>query len=235
MNLCYSLKNSAVRLIVKVALLEDDLILNDTLCDILSDAMFNVFPYFSIKDAEDALFEQRFDVIILDVNLPDGCGFNVAKNIRQCGNGTPIIFLTSQSSAESVMLGFDSGGDDYLKKPFEPAELIVRLKNLIRRSFYHMASELISLNKDISYDPIKQQLLNNHQQSISLHSKELEVLKLLISKRGQVVTYDDLFTELWGYGNDPGMDALRAHIKNLRQKVPSLVIETIRSFGYRLA
>lgn len=219
---------------MKVALLEDDLILNDTLCDILNDEMFDVFPYFSLKDAEDALFEYRFDVIILDVNLPDGCGFDVAKNMRQQGNGTPIIFLTSQSSAESVTLGFESGGDDYLKKPFEPAELIVRLKNLIRRSFFHASSELIILNKDISFDPFKQQLLNKHQQIISLHSKELEVLKLLIAKRGQVVTYDDLFTELWGYGNDPGMDALRAHIKNLRQSVPSLVIETIRSFGYRL-
>lgn len=219
---------------MKVALLEDDLLLNDTLCDILGGEMFDVSPYFSLRDAEDAFFEQRFDAIILDVNLPDGCGFDVAKNIRLHGIGTPILFLTSQNSAESVAFGFESGGDDYLKKPFEPAELIARLKNLIRRSFFHTSSALIVLNDDYSFDPLKEQILDANYQTIPLLSKELEAFKLLLTRRGHIVTYDDFFTELWGYENDPGFDALRAHIKNLRKRVPSLTIETIRSFGYRL-
>lgn len=220
---------------MKVALLEDDLILNDTLCDILGGERFDVSPYFFLKDAEDALFEQRFDAIILDINLPDGCGFDLAKSLRLRGIGTPILFLTSQNSADSVALGFESGGDDYLKKPFEPTELIARLKNLIRRSFFHASSALISLNEYYFFDPLKEQILDADHQNILLHSKELEALKLLIAKRGQIVTYDDFFTELWGYGNDLGFNALRAHIKNLRKRVPYLTIETIRSFGYRLA
>ncbi|MGZ5207732.1 MAG: response regulator transcription factor [Sulfuricurvum sp.] len=220
---------------MKVALLEDDLILNDTLCDILRSERFDVFPYFFLKDAEDALFEQRFDVIILDVNLPDGCGFDLAKSLRSLQIGTPILFLTSEKSPQSVALGFESGGDDYLKKPFEPTELIARLKNLIRRSFFHTSSALISLNEYYFFDPLKEQVLDAEHQTILLHFKELEALKLLIAKRGCLVTYDDFFTELWGYGNDLGLDALRAHIKNLRKALPNLEIGTIRSIGYRLA
>ncbi|HQT37767.1 MAG TPA: response regulator transcription factor, partial [Sulfuricurvum sp.] len=186
-------------------------------------------------NAQDSLFENRFDIIILDVNLPDGNGFDLAKSVRSMGIGTPILFLTSDGSAESVTLGFESGGDDYLKKPFEPSELIARLKNLIRRSFFHTSSSLITLNNDYSFDPFKQQILDTSYQTIPLLSKELEAFKLLLTKRGHIVTYEDFFTELWGYGNDPGFDALRAHIKNLRKRLPSLTIETIRSIGYRFA
>jgi DNA-binding response OmpR family regulator len=220
---------------VKLALVEDDLLLNDTVSDILSAEGFEVTPYFSFKDAQIALYENRFTAVILDVNLPDGNGFDLAKEMRCNDIGTPILFLTAQSSAEAVALGFESGGDDYLKKPFEPTELIARLKNLIRRSFFHTSSALISLNEYYFFDPLKEQILDADHQSISLHSKELEALKLLIAKRGQIVTYDDFFTELWGYGNDLGFDALRAHIKNLRKALPNLEIETIRSIGYRLA
>lgn len=218
---------------MKLALVEDDLLLNDTVCDILSAEGFEVTPCFSFKDAEIALYENRFTAVILDVNLPDGCGFDLAKTIRRNEIGTPILFLTAQNSAEAVALGFESGGDDYLKKPFEPAELIARLKNLIRRSFFHTASALISLNKYYFFDPLKEQVLDADHQTIFLHSKEREALKLLIAKRECLVTYDDFFTELWGYGNEPGLDALRAHIKNLRKALPNLEIETIRSIGYR--
>jgi len=220
---------------VKLALIEDDLLLSDTVGDILSDEGFEITPYFSFKDAQIALYENRFTAIILDVNLPDGNGFDLAKELRCNTIGTPILFLTAQSSAEAVALGFESGGDDYLKKPFEPTELIARLKNLIRRSFFHASSALISLNEYYFFDPLKEQIFDTDHQSILLHSKELEALKLLIAKRGCLVTYDDFFTELWGYGNDFGVNALRAHIKNLRKRVPYLTIETIRSFGYRLA
>ncbi len=220
---------------MKLALIEDDLLLSDTVSDILSVEGFEVTPYFSFKDAQIALYENRFTAVILDVNLPDGNGFDLAKEMRCNDIGTPILFFTAQSSADSVALGFESGGDDYLKKPFEPTELIARLKNLIRRSFFHASSTLISLNEYYFFDPLKEQVLDTNHQTILLHFKELEALKLLIAKRGGLVTYNDFFTELWGYGNDLGFDALRAHIKNLRKALPNLEIETIRSIGYRLA
>lgn len=220
---------------MKLALIEDDLILSDTINDILSAENFDIFSFFSFTNAQDSLFENRYDIIILDVNLPDGNGFDLAKSVRSMGIGTPILFLTSDNSTESVTLGFESGGDDYLKKPFEPSELIARLKNLIRRSFFHTSSALVALNDDYSFEPLKEQILDANYQTIPLLSKELEVFKLLLTKRGHIVTYEDFFTELWGYGNDPGFDALRAHIKNLRKRLPSLTIETIRSIGYRFA
>ena len=220
---------------MKLALIEDDLLLSDTVSDILSVEGFEVTPYFSFKDAQIALYENRFTAVILDVNLPDGNGFDLAKEMRCNDIGTPILFLTAQSSAEAVALGFESGGDDYLKKPFEPAELIARLKNLIRRSFFHAPSPLIAVGNNYLFDTLAQRIVTADNTEIFLHTKELEVLKLFLRKRGQVVTYDDFFDTLWGYGNNPGFDALRAHVKNLRKALPALEIDTIRSVGYRLA
>lgn len=219
---------------MKLALIEDDLILSDTLNDIFSAENFDVFPIFSFIDAQDTLFENRFDIIIMDVNLPDGDGFTLAKFVRDMGIGTPILFLTSEDSAESVVSGFQSGGDDYLKKPFEPTELLARIQNLLRRSFLPHHSNLIVLSNNFVFDSMKQILLTSDGKSITLHTKELQALKLLLAKKGQIVTYNEFFDTLWGYGNDPGIDALRAHIKNLRKTLGDIKIETIRLIGYRL-
>lgn len=220
---------------MKLALIEDDLLLSDTVSDILSAEGFEIFPFFSFDNAETALYEERFDMVVLDVNLPDGNGFELAEMMRRNAIGTPILFLTSQSSAEAVALGFESGGDDYLKKPFEPAELIARLKNLTRRSFFHTSSSFVSFGKHYFYDPLSQKIMTAEGKVITLHTKELSVLKLFLIKSTEIVTYEEFFEELWGIGNEPGFDALRAHIKNLRKALPNLEIETIRSIGYRLA
>ncbi|MCX6075200.1 MAG: response regulator transcription factor [Campylobacterales bacterium] len=220
---------------MKLALIEDDLILSDTINDILRGENFDIFPFFSFDSAQDFLFENHVDIIILDINLPDGNGFDLAKSLRSLKIGTPILFLTSEKSPQSVALGFESGGDDYLKKPFEPTELVARIKNLIRRSFLPQRSPHIAINDTLFFDPIKECIINVFGEIMALHTKELETLKLLLAKKGKIVTYDEFFTTLWGYGNDPGLDALRAHIKNLRKALPTLEIETIRSLGYRLA
>ena len=220
---------------MKLALIEDDLILSDTLNDIFSAENFDISPIFSFIDAQDLLFENRFDMIVMDVNLPDGNGFDLARSLRERGVGTPILFLTSDGSAESVAFGFKSGGDDYLKKPFEPTELVARIKNLLRHSFLPLRSDLIVLSDTFFFDPIRQQTLTSDGKSVALHTKELEALKLLLAKKGQLVSYDEFFDALWGYGNDPGIDALRAHIKNLRRALGDIEIETVRSIGYRLA
>lgn len=220
---------------MQLALIEDDLILNDTINDILSDENFDIFPFFSFESGCNFLFENHVDVIILDINLPDGNGFDLARLLRSLNIGTPILFLTSEKSAQSVALGFESGGDDYLKKPFEPTELVARIKNLIRRTFLPQRSPFIAINETLFFDPIKESVIDDCGKRIALHTKELETLKLLLTKKGQIVTYDEFLATLWGYGNDLGLDALRAHIKNLRKALPTLEIETIRSMGYRLA
>lgn len=220
---------------MKLALIEDDLILSDTLTDIFNAENFDVFPFFFFTDAQDALFENRFDIIIMDVNLPDGNGFELAKSVRNMGIQTPILFLTSEDSAQSVSFGFKSGGDDYLKKPFEPTELVARIKNLLRRSFLPLRCELIPLSGTFFFDSIKQQVFTAESKLVSLHTKELEALKLLLAKKGQIVPYNDFFDALWGYANEPSIDALRAHIKNLRKTLGDVEIDTVRLIGYRLA
>lgn len=218
----------------QIALIEDDLVLSDTICDILNSSEVSVTQLFNIQNATNILYEQSFDIIILDVMLPDGDGFIFAKEIRSSGNLTPILFLTSLANASSVKIGFDSGGDDYLKKPFDTAELVARVFNLIRRSFFHSNTNLIAIDSIYSFDPLKEKLIAGNTE-IELHSKEIAILKLLLKKRGQTVLYDEIFTNAWNFEDEPTFETLRTHIKNIRHKAKELNIQTVRSFGYRLA
>lgn len=219
----------------KIALIEDDLILSDTVFDILVEHEYSVRQLFSILDARDAIYEERFDLIILDITLPDGNGFDYAKELRSDGVSTPILFLTSRADSHSVSIGFESGGDDYVKKPFEPIELLARIDNLIRRSFFHTKSKYINIDDNYKFEPIKDVVYTTNNQPIQLYTKEIGIVKLLIERKGQIVTYDDFFVSVWNYDEEPTFETLRAHIKNLRHKMPLLNIDTVRTVGYRLA
>lgn len=219
----------------KIALVEDDMILSDTVQEILQRQGYSVKQLFCVTDATDALYEEKFDLLILDVTLPDGDGFSFARELRSGGFSTPILFLTSLGDSYSLQKGFDSGGDDYVKKPFEPMELVARIENLIRRSFFHADTNLIQIDDNYRFDPIKECVYTNSNEQIPLYTKELGIIKLLLERIGQIVSYDDFFGAVWSYDEEPTFETLRAHMKNLRHKMPLLQIETVRTIGYRLA
>jgi len=217
---------------MKILLLEDDIGLADIISEYLED---NNFELDLVYDGEDALshaYENRYDLYIFDVNVPAIKGFNLLKILRDNGDATPTIFVTSLNDIDDVSKGFESGADDYLKKPFELAELLLRIKNIQKRSFTQKRSIVIQIDDDVIFD-IDTELLHIGQKSISLPQKELKLLKYFLQHPNEIVTFENLYEVLWDYDETPSSESLRAHIKNLRKYFTKNMIQNLRGLGYR--
>jgi DNA-binding response OmpR family regulator len=140
--------------------------------------------------------------------------------------------VTSLNDIDDVSKGFESGADDYLKKPFELAELLLRIKNIQKRSFTQKRSTMIQIDKNITFD-IDTELLHTGEESVSLPQKELKLLKYFLKHPNEVVTFESLYDVVWDYDETPSSESLRAHIKNLRKHLTKDMIQNLRGLGYR--
>ena len=215
---------------MKILLLEDDLILNEIIEEYLISQEHEVITAFSGNEAQDYLYSQTFDLLILDVNVPFVSGFELLKELRTQNIKTPTIFITSLNMVEDMQKGFDSGCDDYLKKPFELKELDLRINN-IKRLFNITPKELINISKDIFLD-IQNLLIIKNNQKIHLAKKECEVLQYLINS-SKTVSIEELSLNLWAYEDTPNDSTIRTYIKNLRKILGEEKIINIRGVGYR--
>ncbi len=217
---------------MKILLLEDDIALSDIISEYLQD---NHFELDHVYDGEEALsnaYETRYDLYIFDVNVPAIKGFDLLKILRENGDATPTIFVTSLNDIDDVSKGFESGADDYLKKPFELAELLLRIKNIQKRSFTQQRSTIIQIDENITFD-IDTELLHTAKESVSLPQKELKLLKHFLQHPNEIITFEDLYKVLWDYDETASSESLRAHIKNLRKHFTTDMIQNLRGLGYR--
>ncbi|EAK0951903.1 response regulator transcription factor [Campylobacter lari] len=219
----------------KILLLEDDLSLNEIINEALSDEGFKVSCVYDAQEALEKAYEENFDLWIFDVKVPKGNGFEVLKELRESAKNTPAVFLTSLSMLDDVKQGFLSGCDDYIKKPFDVDELIIRVKNIIKRNFSHQKEDLILLSssKNISFDPINKTLYQN-EEIINLTNKEKELLALLLKKRPHFVNIETIFDEIWSLDEEPVIMSLRVYIKNLRKILGKDLIINQRNIGYAI-
>ncbi|AJD04208.1 response regulator transcription factor [Campylobacter lari] len=219
----------------KILLLEDDLSLNEIISDALSDEGFKVSCVYDAQEALENAYEKNFDLWIFDVKVPKGNGFEILKELRESGKNTPAIFLTSLSMLDDVKQGFSSGCDDYIKKPFDVDELIIRVKNIIKRNFSHQKEDLILLSssKNISFDPLDKTLYQN-KTIINLTNKEKELLSLLLKKRPHFVSIETIFNEIWSLDEEPVIMSLRVYVKNLRKILGKDLIINQRNIGYAI-
>lgn len=218
---------------VKILLLEDDLSLGEMLCDELQEKGYLVTHCENAQNALEIGYEQAFDLWIFDVKVPLGNGFEVLKELRGLGKNTPTIFLTSLSMIEDLKRGFLVGCDDYLRKPFDVDELLLRVDCLLKRSFAHQNSEILELSEKHCFDILQKTLFDkNTQKEIPLTNKERELLALLLQNRGNFVSQDEIFERIWSYDESPTNMALRVYIKNLRKVLGSESIATQRHRGY---
>ncbi|HEY9189967.1 MAG TPA: response regulator transcription factor [Sulfurovum sp.] len=217
---------------MKILLLEDDIGLGDIMSEYLEDNDFELDLVYDGEEALDKAYETKYDLYIFDVNVPAIKGFDLLKTLRDNGDATPTIFVTSLNDIEDVSKGFESGADDYLKKPFELAELLLRIKNIQKRSYTQQRSNMIEIDKDISFD-IETELLYVGEESISLPQKELKLLKHFLKHPNEIITFEDLYTVLWDYDETSSAESLRAHIKNLRKHLSKDMIHNLRGLGYR--
>lgn len=215
----------------KILLLEDDITLNDTVSDYLQESDFEVISLYDGEEAYEKIYEQKFDLLLLDVNVPDINGFELLKELREQNIKTPAIFITSLNMADDMQKGFDSGCDDYIKKPFELKELDLRINN-IKRLFNLGQDSLIKINENIILDT-NNLTVRNRNVEINIAKKECEVLQYLIRNSGKSISIDELSLNVWSYEETPNASTIRTYIKNLRKILGEDRITNIRGVGYR--
>ena len=216
---------------MKILLLEDDLILNEIIEEHLNSQEYEVVSVFTGLEAQDLLYSQKFDLLLLDVNVPIFSGFELLKELRQKEIYTPAIFLTSLNQISDIEKGFKSGCDDYIKKPFELKELDIRINN-IKRLFLINPNNLIEISKDIFLDK-KNLMIKKEQNHIHITKKECEVLEYLINNSTKVVSIEELTLNVWAYEEAPISSTIRTYIKNIRKILGDEYIINLRGVGYR--
>lgn len=223
----------------KILLLEDDISLIDGLVYSLERNGFSLDVVRTVEDAEFYLSKHEYDLLLLDVTLPDGTGFAVCEHVRKRGSTVPIIFLTAADEEINIIRGLDSGGDDYITKPFKLGELCSRINALLRRAGMKTRNDASVLRAgDITVDLLSSRVSFKNK-TLDLTAAEYRLLCLLVRNAGLVVTRNMILDELWdGSGNFVDDNTLSVYIRRLREKVEKYPshpkhLVTVRGFGYR--
>ncbi|WP_291951853.1 response regulator transcription factor [Campylobacter sp.] len=214
-----------------ILLLEDDINLGEIVSEFLEDEGYVVTLVDNADDAQNYAYEKNYDLWILDVKVPQGDGFSVLKKLREAGKYTPAIFMTSLNTTLDLQKGFESGCDDYIKKPFELEELKVRICAILKRSFAHKCEDYEDLGNGFKFALISQILYHNDK-PLSLPLKEIKLLSLLIKNKGKFIDTSRIFEEIWEFDQEPSELSLRAYIKNLRKLLGKNSIINQRGRGY---
>lgn len=211
-----------------ILLLEDDTVLADILVDFLQES-YEVTHTYSMKEALHLAEENSFDLYIFDINVPDGDGITLLKELRAFQDETPAIFITAFHDTKHLKEAFQSGGNDFIKKPFDLEELTQRIDNIKR----HFGLDTqINLTQTLSFDP-QTHTIYGQESSHHLSAKESECLHYLYKNRSRIVSSDELLQNLWAYDEIPSEDTIRTLIKQLRKYVGKEHIINIRGEGYR--
>ena len=220
---------------MQILMVEDDIRLAQAVAQILEENNYQVDMVHDGQSGLDWGLSGIYDVIILDVMLPKLDGFSVAKELRRGNIDTPILMLTARAQIPDKIEGLDSGADDYMTKPFSPAELLAHLRALTRRQGQVIFETLefgdLKLNLE-SHD------LSRGDKSINLSFKEFSILQILMANRSQIVSKDTLIAKVWGIESTAVDNNVEAYVSFLRKKLKHLgtavQIETVRGVGYRL-
>lgn len=211
---------------MKILVLEDDKLFNDTLEDFLEEEGFEVVTALDPYTALDLTYEQKFDLYLFDVNLPYETGFSLLQQLRVAGDLTPTMFLTSCDDKVSLTKGFDIGADDYMKKPIDLDELLLRINALLRRQ---VRVKKVDIGK---YElNIRAKELSLNGTVLKLGGKSIDLLLLLVEKKGEVVSLQEIEEHLWHTNEEASAGAVRVYVTSLKKYFSNL--ENIRGVGYR--
>ncbi|NEW60138.1 response regulator transcription factor [Sulfurovum sp. bin170] len=211
----------------KILLLEDDKLFNETIEDFLEEEGYELQTALDPYSALEISYESRFDLYLFDVNLPYESGFDLLEKLRASGDKTPTIFLTSRDDKASMIEGFDSGADDYMKKPIDLDELLLRIRAVLRRQ---TRGDSIELGKYLLDCNAKRIYCDS--EPLSVTNKAVELLLLLVLAKGEVVRVEEIEAHLWHVSQDASLGAIRVYITTLKKYFPDN-IENIRGVGYR--
>lgn len=217
---------------MKILVIEDDKHLNKAICEMLS----SIADTSSIYDGEQALYavEQNiYDLIILDVMLPNVDGFTILKKIRQTSN-VPVIMLTAKDSIQDKVNGLKSGADDYMTKPFYRNELIARVNALLRR-YNNNFMDMKIVFKDMVFD-LSQKSVSINGEKLDLSGKSYDILEYLVRNKEMIITKEQLFNRIWGFESETIWSVVEVYVSNLRKLLKKynyhIYLKTLRNVGY---
>ncbi len=211
---------------MKILLIEDNNDIKEVLTYTLEKENYQVFSVSSIKETKKILDNQKFDLLIIDVNLPDGSGFNLYEDIKELN--IKAIFLTARDLESDIVYGFKLGIDDYITKPFLKGELLARINKILKNQ-----NKIIKI-KDIKIDYDKMSVFKEDKE-ITLTTLEYKLLLLLVENINKVVTRDYIIDKIYELtGNDIYDNTVSVYIKRLREKLDTDIIKTIKGVGYRI-
>ncbi|MCA6438210.1 MAG: response regulator transcription factor [Bacteroidetes bacterium] len=220
---------------ITILYVEDELSLGKITSDTLKKNGFNVIWVKDGKEALDTFSKTKIDISVIDIMMPKLDGFNLVIEIRKKNNMLPILFLTARVLTEDVIKGFEIGGNDYMKKPFSIEELIIRIKELVKRNKISNPLNIYSIGK-YTFNYTKMEITLDNQK-ISLTHRENEIIKRLYLKANEIVNRKEILIDLWGddtYYNGRSLDVFMTKIRKYFSEDSSIAIKNIRGVGYKL-
>ncbi len=218
-------------------LIEDDRSISQNLADFLSQEGFQIQCVFTGNEALSVLESGSFDLLILDVNLPDFDGYHICQEFRKRNTQTPILMLTAYDELEDKMKGFEMGADDYLTKPFFMVEVLARIKSLLKRANKQTEQPSLIWVEDLCIN-VSTNAVARAKQDINLTPREFNLLLMLVKAKGKMVTKKELNKQIWGGSLDEHNNTIEVYINFLRKKIDKpfskQLIKTKIGFGYYL-
>ncbi|HFR3766745.1 TPA: response regulator transcription factor [Streptococcus suis] len=211
----------------RILVLEDDPVINQVVCEFLKEEGHEVLSFVNGRAAYQASQESRFDLLILDIMVPEMTGLEVLQEVRKTSD-MPVLMLTALGDECTQLLSFNQQISDYVTKPFYPLILMKRVENILRQECQtdQLVVGTISLSE-------KTGMVYDQGKLVSLTQKEYGILHYLIKHKGQIVSRDGMMLDIWGY-TELDSRVLDNHIKNLRKKLPDLPLKTVIGRGYQL-
>lgn len=218
---------------IKVLIIDDDKILNQTICEYLTEQGYHAVGCDSANDAHNEMYNNRYDLLVSDIMMPGTDGFEFAQTIRKLDRNIPILFISAKDDLASKKLGFDIGIDDYMVKPIVLDELFMRIKALLRRSQIEQSQELKVGNLLLDADALT---FSVDGKGIAVTTREFNILFKLLSFPNKTFTRTQLMDEFWGVDSDSGLRAVDVYVTRLRDKFSAcdgFEIKTVRGLGYK--
>ena len=218
---------------IRILVVDDDPKLNQAACTYLNDSGYTAKGCLSAEAAYDAMYSQLYDLIISDIMMPGTDGFEFARSVRSLNRTIPILFMSARDDLPAKQKGFDLGIDDYMVKPIDFSELLMRVRALLRRANIEASRKLSAGGLLLDADALTASL---DGAEISVTTREFNILYKLLSYPNRTFSRSQLMDEFWGLGSDTGLRAVDVYITKLRDKFsacPDFEIKTVRGLGYK--
>ena len=221
---------------MKLLVVEDNVELSNDISDFLTETGFVVEVAYNLKTASQKAFEYSYDLVVLDLGLPDGNGVELIKELKARKSQTNILIVTARNAIEDKVAGLNLGADDYITKPFHKAELNARIRSILRRNKFDGSNDLVVGNIRVELDSLE---VSVNSSLVELTRKEYDLLVYFLYNKGRVLTKESIVEHLWGDHADQAdsFDFIYNHIKNLRKKLTAAgangQIQSVYGMGYK--